>query len=167
MVYSFTGNGGKTCIISCVCHNLLVLCRAVSNCSQKPKHGNQRRLCNNRRYDCPIYYWTGKKYTLLSGAHLSDAPPPEDGYLLRGIVQGSRMKLPRALPSSLTWSVYNAVTRDLGLKSHPKDNFELLPWPAWESNPQSPVFKSSGLPTKQCGLVTIVDLAWRMCMTTH
>ena len=44
------------------------------------------------------------------------------GGSLRGIVQGYRTKLLRAPPGSFTCSVYRTVTRDLGLKSHPKDN---------------------------------------------
>ena len=39
----------------------------------------------------------------------------EDGYLLRGIVQGYRRKLLRAPTCFLTCSVYSTVTQDLGL----------------------------------------------------
>ena len=49
------------------------------------------------------------------------ATPAEDGYLLRGIVQGYRTKLLRNPPGSLTCSAYSTVTRDLGSTSHPKD----------------------------------------------
>ena len=48
----------------------------------------------------------------LPVAHLSEAP--EDGQLLRGIVQGYSTKLTRILPSSLTCSAYSTVTRDIG-----------------------------------------------------
>ena len=51
-------------------------------------------------------------------AHLSDTPRK---WLLRGIVQGYRTKLLRALPGCLTCLAYSTVTRDLGLTSHPKD----------------------------------------------
>ena len=83
--------------------------------------------------------------------------PPEDGLLLQGIVQGYRMKLLKALSGSLTCSVYNTVTPDLSLKSHPKDNQYLLGWPAQGSNLQPPVFKSSTLPTELWGLVPNKD----------
>ena len=73
--------------------------------------------------------------------HLSDAPRRR--LVVTGIVQGYR-----APPGSLTCSVYSTVTRYLGLKSHPKDN-----WPARESNRQTRVFKSSALNTELCGLV--------------
>ena len=52
----------------------------------------------------------------------SERRPPRGRLVLRGIVQGYRTKLLRAPPGSLTCSVYSTVTRDLGLKSHPKDN---------------------------------------------
>ena len=67
--------------------------------------------------------WFGyfRLFTVATGCP-SDRRPPEDGYLLRGIVQGYRTKLLRIPPGSLTCSVYSTVTRDLGLPSHPKDN---------------------------------------------
>ena len=62
-----------------------------------------------------IFFWLVISVYLssLPVAHLSDAP---------GIVHGYSSKLLRAPPGFLTYSVYSTVTRDLGLKSHPKDN---------------------------------------------
>ena len=57
----------------------------------------------------------------LPVAHLSDAPQKTVSCYV-GIVQGYSTKLLRAQLGSLTCSMYSTVTRDIGLKSHPKDN---------------------------------------------
>ena len=56
----------------------------------------------------------------LPVAHLSDALRRR--LVVTGIVQEYRTKLLKAPPGSVTCSAYITVTRDLGLKSHPKDN---------------------------------------------
>ena len=56
----------------------------------------------------------------LAVAHLTEAPRRQ--LVVTGDCQGYRTKLLRALPGSLTCSVYSTIIRDLGLKSHPKYN---------------------------------------------
>ena len=54
----------------------------------------------------------------------------------RLVVRGdSARKLLTAPSGSLTCSVYSTITREHGLKSHPKDNQYLLGRPARETNP--------------------------------
>ena len=56
----------------------------------------------------------------LPVAHLSD--DPRRRLVNTGDSTRIQDKLLRIPPGSLTCSVYSTVTRDLGLKSHPKDN---------------------------------------------
>ena len=58
-------------------------------------------------------------FILASGCTCQRCPRRQS---LRGTVLGYRKKLLRASPGSLTYALYSTVTRDLGLKSHPKDN---------------------------------------------
>ena len=65
---------------------------------------------------------------LVISVYLSSLPVARMSDVIRrrlvitGEVQGYRTELLRAPSGSLTYSACSTVTRDLGLKSHPKDN---------------------------------------------
>ena len=63
-------------------------------------------------------------FIVPTGCPSERRPPParKTASCYGGIVQGYRTKLLRASPGPLTCSVCSTVTRDLGFKSHPKDN---------------------------------------------
>ena len=101
-----------------------------------------RNLLSDSRVDLDFIVYLSP----LTVAHLTDVP--EDGYLLRGIVQGYRTKLLRALSGSLTCSVNNTVTQDLSLKFHANDNLLSLDWqPMNRSPPKNKSLKLSVQPT--------------------
>ena len=81
--------------------------------------GKEEVISGTTRGPFEVRVQVDRKIVIVIFVYLSTLP--EDGYLLRGIVQGYRTKLLRIPPGSLTCSAYSTVTRDLGLTSHPKD----------------------------------------------